>query len=171
MATNAAAKPAPAVKTSSYSPKNNFEADLALEFGKHSIVVLSRGFVRLLHDLFGSGDSFIGFLLLHAGRRRPGFLDELGRLRVGLRHHFLALGFGPRQFRVDSLGRGQALRDLFTPHFQHLEDWSIGVPVKDHAHDAEAGYLCKQLRPVQAEGRDDPLDGSATAGLHDHLRH
>jgi len=32
MATNAAAKPAPAVKTSSYSPKNNFEADLALEF-------------------------------------------------------------------------------------------------------------------------------------------
>ena len=60
----------------------------------------------------------------------------------------VALGFGPGQFGLYLLGIGQALSDLLTPHFQHLEDWSIGEAVKDKAHDAEAGYLGEQLRPV-----------------------
>ena len=59
--------------------------------------------------------AFLVSCLLHAGRRGPGFLDELGRLGVGLRHHFLALGFGLGQLRFDLLGVGEALRDLFAP--------------------------------------------------------
>ena len=68
---------------------------------------------------------------LHARGRGAGFLDQLGRLRVGLRHHFLALGLGPGQLGLDLLGIGQALGDLLTPRFQHLEDGSIGEPVQD----------------------------------------
>ena len=90
------------------------------------------------------------------------FLDELARLGVCLRHHFLALGFGAGQLGLYLLGMGQALSDLLTPHLQQLEDSSIGEPVQDGAYDAEAGYLGQELRPVYTEGRDDTFDGSAT---------
>ena len=83
---------------------------------------------------------------------------NLTRLDIGLRHHFLALRFGLGQLRLYFLGIGQTLSDLLTPHVQHLEDWSIGEPVKDDAHDAEADDLGEQLRPVYTEGRGNPLD-------------
>ena len=85
---------------------------------------------------------------LHPGGCGASFLDELGRLGIGLRHHFLALGFGPGQFGLYFLGIGQTLGDLLTPLFQHLKDWSIGKPVKKNAHDAEADDLGEQVRPV-----------------------
>ena len=109
---------------------------------------LSGGFACLDHNLFRGRDGLHGFLLPHAGGCGPAFLDELTRLGIRLRHYFLALGFGPGQFGLYLLGIGQALSDLLTPHFQHLEDWSIGEAVKDKAHDAEAGYLGEQLRLV-----------------------
>ena len=96
--------------------------------------------------------------MLHAGRRSPGFLDEFGALGVGLRHHFLALGFGLVQLRFDFLGVGDALPDLFTPQFQHREDALVGELVEDGAHDREADDLRHQMRPVHAEGPGDLRD-------------
>ena len=46
---------------------------------------------------------------LHARGRGARFLDQLARLGVGLRQHFLALGLDPRQLGLDLLGVGQAL--------------------------------------------------------------
>jgi hypothetical protein len=93
----------------------------------------------------------------HAGGRGPSFLDELGRLSIRLRHHFLALGFGPGQLGLYSLGVGHTQSDLLTSHLQHREDGSIGEPVKDQAHDAEADDLGEQMRPVHTEGRRNPF--------------
>ena len=132
---------------------------------------LSGGFACLDHNLFRGRDGLLGFLLPQARGCDLRFLDELTRLDIRLRHYFLALGFGLGQLRLYLLGIGQALSDLLTPHVQHLEDWSIGEAVKDNAHDAEAGYLGEQLRPVYTEGRDNPFDGSATGCLRRYLRH
>jgi len=106
-------------------------------------------------------------LLLEADGCRTGFLDELVRLGICLGHHFLTLGFGPGQLSLYLLGIGQTLSDLLTPHFQHLEDRSIGEPIQDKANDAEAGYLGEQVRPVYAEGRDNSF---GAFGIHRYLR-
>jgi hypothetical protein len=121
-------------------------------------VVLGRGFAGLDRDLFRGRDRFLGFLCQHAGGRGPSFFDEPGRLSIRLRHHFLALSFGPGELGLYALGVGHTQSDLLTSHFQHREDGSIGKPVKDRAHDAEADDLGEQMRPVHAEGRRNPFD-------------
>ena len=67
--------------------------------------------------------------LLHAGGRGAGLLDQLGGLRVGLRHDLLALRLGPGQLGLDLLGVGQALGDLLPPLLQHRQDRPVGEPV------------------------------------------
>ena len=136
-------------------------ADLPFEFGEHALVVLGGGFACLDHDQFRGRDGLLRFPFLQAGGGGPGLLDELGRLGIRLRHHFLTLGFGLGQLRLYLLCIGQALSDLLAPYFQHREDRSIGEPVQDQAHDAEADDLGEQMGPVHAEGRENRLGAPA----------
>src|SRR5262245_17159525 len=85
---------------------DNQPAYFPFEFSQHMGVVLRGSLARLDYDLFGSSDRLLGFLLLQAGGRTTGFLDELGCLSVGLGHHLLALGLGPRQLGFYFLGIG-----------------------------------------------------------------
>src|SRR5262249_48807266 len=64
----------------------------------------------------------------------------------------------------DLLGVGDALRDLFTPLFQHREDAPVGEPVEDGAHDPEADDLRPQMLPVHAEGPGDMRDLASAFG-------
>ena len=100
------------------------------QFGEHASVFLRRGFTRLDDDLFGRRDGLLGFLLLHPRGRGVGFLDHFGRLRVGLHHDFLALGFGPGQFGFYLFVVRKSHGDLLPPFFQHLENGPIGKPMK-----------------------------------------
>ena len=70
-------------------------ADLAFELGKHPVMFLSSGFARLDHDLLRRNNGFLRLLLPQAGGCRTRFLDESIGLDICLRHHFLALRFGP----------------------------------------------------------------------------
>ncbi len=57
-------------------------------------MVLCGGFVRLRHDLFGGGNGFLVSCLLHRAAAARASSINLVALHIGLRHHFLALGFG-----------------------------------------------------------------------------
>src|SRR6516225_9116987 len=90
-------------------------SDLTLEFSEHACVVLGGRLSRLDDDLFGRGDGLLSFLLLHPGGRQATFLDEFGRLGIGLGHHLLTLGLGPSQFGLYFFRVSQSLGDLLTP--------------------------------------------------------
>ena len=91
------------------------------------------GFARLGDDLFGGGDGFLGFLLLHAGGGGAGLLDELVGLGVGLAQHLLAGRFGPGQFGFDLLGVGEAFGDALAALFQHVENGLVGEALEQDA--------------------------------------
>ena len=99
-------------------------ADFAFEFGQHAGVIRRGGFAGFGDDLFGCGDGFLGFLFLDPGGGGAGFLDEFGRLGVGLDEDLLTLGLGAGQFGLDFLGVGQALGD---PLRGALPAWSAPV--------------------------------------------
>src|SRR5262249_53312709 len=97
--------------------------------------------------------------------RSAGFLDELRRLSVSLRHYFLTLCLRSRQLRFHLVGIRETLGDELTPLLQHLEDRPIGEPVEKKTDDAEADHLSYQMRPVHAERSGNLFDLPATLPL------
>src|SRR5438093_8953829 len=116
----------------------NQPADLLLEFGEHTSVVLRRGLMCLDYDLFSGGNRLLGLLFQQDVSRSAGFLDELRRLSVSLRHDFLTLCLRSRQLRFHLVGISETLGDQSTPIRQHSEDRPIGEPVEKKTDDAEA---------------------------------
>jgi hypothetical protein len=143
----------------------NQPADLLLEFGKHTGVVLRRGLMCLEHDLFSGGNRLLSLLFQQDVSRSAGFLDELRRLSVSSRHYFLTLRLRSRQLRFHLVGISETLGDESTPIRQHSEDRPIGEPVKKKTDDAEADHLSYQMGPIYTERPGNLFDLPATLRL------
>src|SRR6185369_4376842 len=122
-----------------------------LQFGEHAGVLLDGGLTRLDDDLFGDSDGLLSLLLLHAGGRGVRFLDQFGRLRVGLQHGFPTLGFGLGEFSLYFFRACNSRSDLLTPLLQHFENWLVGISMKKKTDNGEADDLGNQMRPIHTK--------------------
>ena len=126
-------------------------SDFAFQLRQHPRVVLRGGVARLGDDLFGGGDGFLRFLLLHARCGRAGFFDQLVGLKIGLIQDFLSRGFGPGQFLFDPIRVGQTFRDALAAFLEHGQDRVVSKFVKGKRDDAEADALRDEMGRIEAE--------------------
>src|SRR5262249_32749730 len=143
----------------------NQPADLLLEVGKHTSVVLRCGLPCLDDDLFSGSSGLPGFLFQQAISRSAGFLDELRRLGVSLHHHFLTLSLRSRQLRFHLVGMGGAGGDGVTRIPKLWEERFIGKPREKKKEDRKADHLSYQRRPPHTESPGNLFDLTATLCL------
>ena len=144
------------------SSENFFSANAPLRiFTVHARVFLRRCLTRLDQDLLTSSDCLLRFLLPHSCGGSVSFLNQFGRLTIGLQQDLLALVRRFLQFGGYLLRVGKSLSNLSSSLFQHLEDRLVGEPLEKKADDGEADDLGNQMRPVHAKGIRELLDLSS----------